>query len=372
MLTLTSTLGFVAIGQTLVILVGSLDLSVPYVISLASIVGGGVMNGEEAMIVPGVLAALGVCAVVGLANGLVVTGLGVHGFIATLGMGLIISGYLASNYQGNYGSAPRSFQLVGITLFGPVPLSTLIMLGCAAVGVLMLNRTRLGHHIYAVGGGREVARMSGVRTHTPVVAAHVLCSVLAGMAGLLLLSRTSVGSPTIGNQGGYDLMSIAAVVLGGTLLAGGRGSIVGTIGGVAIFAVIDNVMSVMEINSFLQDVVRGLVIVIAVAVYARRAIPPAGLRGSPTGPAHEGACHERHRHGRRPATRRDALPEHHGSTCVASSVGWSRPAVRCSCSLLVLFAAVVASNPASVSRTAWCASSRGAPRSRSSPWASTS
>ena len=277
-LTLTSTLGFVAIGQTLVILVGSLDLSVPYVISLASIVGGGVMNGEESMIVPGVLAALGVCAVVGLANGLVVTGLGVHGFIATLGMGLIISGYLASNYQGNYGSAPRSFQLVGITLFGPVPLSTLIMLGCAGVGVLMLNRTRLGHHIYAVGGGREVSRMSGVRTHTPVVAAHVLCSVLAGMAGLLLLSRTSVGSPTIGNQGGYDLMSIAAVVLGGTLLAGGRGSIVGTIGGVAIFAVIDNVMSVMEINSFLQDVVRGLVIVIAVAVYARRAIPRRATR----------------------------------------------------------------------------------------------
>lgn len=272
-LTLTSTLGFVAIGQTLVILAGSLDLSVPYVISLASLVGGVVMAGQSSMIVPGVLAALGVSALVGLANGLVVTGLRVHGFIATLGVGLILSGYLASNYQGNAGKAPYDFQLWGILLLGPVPLSTIVMLACAGLGVLMLRRTRLGHQLYAVGGGREIARMSGVRTGVPVVAAHVLCSVMSGVAGLLLLSRTSVGSPTIGSQGGYDLMSIAAVVLGGTLLAGGRGSIVGTVGGVAIFAVLDNLMSVLGVNSFLQDVVRGLVIVVAVAVYARRAIP---------------------------------------------------------------------------------------------------
>lgn len=272
-LTLTSTLGFVAIGQTLVIIVGSLDLSVPYVISLASIVGGGVMAGQTGNVAFGVLAALGVCALVGLVSGLIVTKLSVHGFIATLGMGLIISGYLATNYQGNFGSAPRGFQLVGITVFGPVPLSTLIMLGCAALGVVLLARTRIGHQMYAVGGSREVSRLSGVRADVPVVVAHVLCSVLSGFAGLLLLARTSVGSPTIGSQGGYDLMSIAAVVLGGTLLAGGRGSIVGTIGGVAIFAVLGNVMSVLEVNSFLQDVVRGLVIVVAVAVYARRAIP---------------------------------------------------------------------------------------------------
>jgi ribose transport system permease protein len=272
-LTLTSTLGFVAIGQTLVILGGSLDLSVPFVISLSSLVAGGIMAGQTANIVPGVLAALGVSALIGLANGLIVTRLQVHGFIATLGTGLIVSGYLASNYQGSSGSAPRAFQLWGISLIGPVPVSTLVMVACAALVFVLLRRTRLGHQLYAVGGGREVARMSGVRTDLPLVMAHVLCSVMAGVAGLLLLSRTSVGSPTIGSQGSYDLMSIAAVVLGGTLLAGGRGSIVGTLGGVAIFAVLDNVMSVMEVNSFLRDVIRGLVIVVAVAVYARRAIP---------------------------------------------------------------------------------------------------
>lgn len=118
----------------------------------------------------------------------------------------------------------------------------------------------------------QVARLSGVRTRRPVLWAHVLCSVFAGIAGLLLASRLGVGSPTVGTQGGYDLLSIAAVVLGGTLLMGGRGSMWGTVAGVAIFAVLDNVMSVMQVNPFLKDVVRGAVIVIAVALYSRRTL----------------------------------------------------------------------------------------------------
>lgn len=269
-LTGTSILGFIAIGQTLVILAGSLDLSVPYVTSLASLIAGTTMAGQTSNIALGVVVALGVSALIGLANGLIVTQLDVHGFIATLGMGLILAGYLGTNYKGSAGSAPRDFRLIGATNVGPVPVSTLIMLTCAVLVILLLRRTRVGHHLYAVGGNREVARMSGLRTATPVVLAHVLCSVLAGMAGLLLLARLSVGSPTIGSQGGYDLMSIAAVVLGGTVLAGGKGNILGTLGGVAIFAVMDNVMGVMEVNPFLKDVVRGIVIVAAVAVYARR------------------------------------------------------------------------------------------------------
>ncbi|MHA7145713.1 ABC transporter permease [Arthrobacter sp. TmT3-37] len=269
-LTGTSILGFIAIGQTLVILVGSLDLSVPYVISLSSLIGAGIMADQPANILPAVIVALLVSALIGLANGAVVAGLKVHGFIATLGMGLIVSGYLGSTYQGSSGQAPLAFRLIGATGIGPVPVSTLIMLACAAVVLVMLNSTRLGHAIYAVGGDASVARMSGVRTRTPVLAAHVICSTLAGLAGLLLAARLGVGSPTIGSQGGYDLLSIAAVVLGGTLLAGGKGSLIGTLGGVLIFAMLDNIMSVLQINPFLKDVVRGIVIVVSVAVYARR------------------------------------------------------------------------------------------------------
>ena len=269
-LTTTSILGFIAIGQTLVILGGSLDLSVPFVVSLSSVVGGGIMAGQSGNIVPAVVVTLALAMVIGLANGLIVTFLRVHGFIATLGTGLVISGYLASNYKGSHGSAPLDFRLLDATRVGPIPISTLIMLVCAGAAILMLRRTRLGLHLYAVGGNADVARLSGLRTSVPIIAAHVICSALAAVAGLLLLARLSVGNPTIGSQGGYDLMSIAAVVLGGTLLAGGKGNITGTLAGVAIFAVIDNVMGVMQVNPFLRDVVRGVVIVVAVAVYARR------------------------------------------------------------------------------------------------------
>lgn len=284
-LTGMSVLGLVAVGQTLVILTGSLDLSVPYVISLSSLVAAETMRGSAANIAQGVLLALLVAAVIGLANGLIVTKLKVNGFIATLGVGLMISGYLGTTYKGSSGSVPAEFQYIGATGIGPVPISTIIMLGLAALVFLFLRKTRTGHHIYAVGGSVDVSRLSGLRTSRPVIVAHIICSMTAGMAGLLLASRLGVGSPTVGSQGGYDLLSIAAVVLGGTLLAGGRGSIWGTIGGVAIFAVLDSVMSVMQVNPFLKDVVRGIVIVAAVAVYTGRAIQQRRARfaSRPTG-----------------------------------------------------------------------------------------
>lgn len=271
-LTGMSVLGFVAIGQTLVVLCASLDLSVLYVISLSSLIAADLMAGNPANIPLALAASLGVAGLIGLANGLIVTKLKVNGFIATLGTGLIIKGFLDSNYKGTSGDVPMEFRLIGATGLGPVPVSTILMLAVAVLVWLFLSRTRTGHHIYAVGGNEQVARLSGIRTARPVIIAHVLCSMSAALAGLLLASRSGVGNPTFGAQGGYDLLSIAAVVLGGTLLLGGRGSVWGTIGGVAIFAVVDNVMSVMQVNPFLKDVVRGIVIVAAVAVYASRAV----------------------------------------------------------------------------------------------------
>lgn len=271
-LTGMSVLGFVAVGQTLVVLCGSLDLSVPYVVSLASLVAAETMAGEPGNIVWGVTLTLLVAAGVGLVNGGIVTALKVNGFIATLGVGLILSGYLSTQYKGTSGDVPWDFQLVGATVFGPLPLSTIIMLGLVVLVAVFLRRTRTGHHMYAVGGDKEVARLSGLRVWQPVLLAHTLCSMCSALAGLLLASRLGVGSPTVGSQGGYDLLSIAAVVLGGTLLLGGRGSIWGTLGGVAIFAVVDNVMSVLEVNPFLKDVVRGAVIILAVALYTGRRI----------------------------------------------------------------------------------------------------
>jgi ribose transport system permease protein len=281
-----SVLGLFAIGQTVVILAGGLDLSVSFVASLASLVAAGTMADRASSIPAGVLLALAVGVGVGLANGLIVSKLRVPPFMATLGVGLILSGYLATNYNGSFGHTPYEFRLIGATRIGPLPISTILMIALAIVVYLLLRRTRFGLHVYAVGGDLNVARLSGIRTTPTLLGVYVTASVFAALAGLLLASRTGVGSPTVGSQGGYLLLSIAAVVLGGTSLTGGRGSILGTIGAVAILAVISNVMAVMEVNPFLQETVQGLVIIAAVAVYARRTVlrrpPRFGRHGTTT------------------------------------------------------------------------------------------
>ncbi|MBY8851064.1 ABC transporter permease [Saccharothrix sp. MB29] len=269
-LTRATALGLVAVGQTLVVVTGSLDLSVAQLVGLCSLVAAETMAGSGTMVVPGVLLALAVAAVVGLVNGLVVTVLGVNAFIATLGVALVLRGYLEHGYTGPAGSVPRSFQHLGYARVGPVPVGALLALLVAAGAWWYLRRTRGGYHAYAVGGDVDVARLSGVRTGRTIVAAHVLCSVAAGLAGVFLAARLGSGAPHVGTDAGYDLESIAAVVLGGTALAGGRGGVVGTVGGVLLLATLDTVFDDLAVDPFFKDVVRGVVLVVAVALYARR------------------------------------------------------------------------------------------------------
>nr|WP_237774100.1 ABC transporter permease [Actinosynnema sp. ALI-1.44] len=268
-LTRSTVLGLVAIGQTMVILTGSLDLSPAYLIGLCSLIAAETMAGDPGMVVPAVLLTVGFAALVGLVNGLVITALKVNAFIATLGVALIIRGYLENTYTGPAGSVPRGFQHLGYDRIGPVPLSTVVMLVIAVAVWWYLTRTKGGYHVYAVGGDAEVARLSGIRTGRTIVMTHVLCSVMAGLAALFLVSRLGSGAPLVGADGGYDLESIAAVVLGGTLLSGGRGGVAGTIGGVLILATLDTVFDDLGVTPFLKDVVRGAVLIVAVALYAR-------------------------------------------------------------------------------------------------------
>lgn len=268
LLTRSSLLGFLAIGQTLVILCRSLDLSVGHVAALSTIVAATVMAGDPARILPGVAATLGVAALIGLANGLIITRLRVNPFIATLGMGLIIKGYLDTRYQGPAGDIPMAFHMFGYTRIGVLPLSTIVMVVLAVAAALFLHRTRTGHHMYAVGGDAEVARLSGVRAGIPVVTAHVLCSTMAGVAGLLLAARFGTGN-TLVQGNGYELEAIAAVVLGGTYLFGGRGGVSGTVAGVFILATLDTVFNVLGVDPFVKEVLRGVIVIAAVAFYAR-------------------------------------------------------------------------------------------------------
>lgn len=269
-LTRSTVLGLVAVGQTMVIVSGSLDLSVAYLVGLCSLVAAETMAGSATMMVPGVLLALAVAAAVGLVNGLVITVLKANAFIATLGVALILRGYLEDNYTGPAGSVPQAFQHLGYDRVGPIPVAALLMLLIAAAAWWYMRRTRAGYHMYAVGGDIEVARLSGVRTSRTIISAHVLCALMAGLAGVFLVSRLGSGAPYVGTDAGYDLESIAAVVLGGTVLAGGRGGVVGTIGGVLILSTLDTIFDDLAVDPFFKDVVRGVVLIVAVALYARR------------------------------------------------------------------------------------------------------
>ncbi|GIG87770.1 ABC transporter permease [Plantactinospora endophytica] len=264
-------LGLVAAGQTLVILGGSLDLSVGYVVSLSTLIAAETMNGSDSRIGPAILLVMAVSVAVGLVNGFLVATVGINAFIATLGVGLLLKGYLENGYDGPAGStAPTLVQTLGYQRVGPVPVAFLLFLAVAAAIWFALRRTRYGHHLVAVGGDAQVARLSGVRNDRVLILSHVLCALCAGLAGVYLASRLGSGAPRVGVESFYDLESIAAVVLGGAALAGGRGGVVGTVGGVLLLASVDSVFNQLDVDAFFKQVVRGVIIIAAVALYARR------------------------------------------------------------------------------------------------------
>lgn len=263
-------LGIVALGQTFAILVGSIDLSVANLISVSAVLASFIMKGEPAMIAPAVLAVLVLSAAIGLVNGLVIARLDVNPLIATLGVGLILQGLLSASFSNFAGSVPAAFQAFAYGRIGPLPWSVLLLGLLALAAWLLLTRTRFGAHLYATGGNRDGARLAGIRTERVIIGAHVLCSLMAGLTGLYLASRLRAGAPWVGRDGVYDLESIAVVVIGGTLLAGGRGGAFGTLAGVFLFATLDAVFNMTGIDAFPKQVLRGAIVILAVAVYAVR------------------------------------------------------------------------------------------------------
>ena len=263
-------LGIVAVGQTYVILGGSLDLSVAYQVSVTAVLASVLMDGSTARIGLAVPAVLAIGALIGLANGLLITRLHINPFIATLGMSLMLRGGLNAAVDNYAGQVPREFQRLGYSSFLGIPWSVLMLLTVVAVGWFLLRYTRFGHHLYAVGASAESARLSGVRSDRVLIGAHVFCSITAVLTGLFIVSRLSAGAPWVGPDGNYDLESIAAVVLGGTPLSGGRGGVLGTFAGVLILALLDNAFNQLQVDPLLKDAVRGVIIIAAVAAYTVR------------------------------------------------------------------------------------------------------
>ena len=149
-------------------------------------------------------------------------------------------------------------------------LSILLMFGLAIIGWFVLHWTRFGAHIYATGGSREGARLAGIKTWRVITLAHVLCSLAAELTGLYLASRLRSGAPWVGRDGVYDLESIAVVVIGGTVLAGGKGGVWGTMAGVVLFGCLDAIFTMVGVDAFVKQVLRGAIVIVAVAAYSYR------------------------------------------------------------------------------------------------------
>jgi ribose transport system permease protein len=263
-------LGIVAVGQTLVLVGASIDLSVAYTISITAVMSSYIMQGNTQNVPAAIAGVFVIGAAIGLTNGLIITKLHVNPFIATLGTSLIIKGIINATFSNYTGSVPQGFEYFGYGMIGPIPVSIIILLLVVSIGWYILARTKFGAHLYGVGGNSEVARLSGVRTDRVLIGAHILCSITAVLSGMFLVSLMRSGAPWVGPNGFYDLNSIAVAVIGGTALSGGKGGVWGTLAGVLIFGVLSTAFNQLGVNPYLKIVFQGVIIVLAVASYTVR------------------------------------------------------------------------------------------------------
>jgi len=264
-------IAIIAVGMTMVIVSAGIDLSVGSLIALSAVVvtwlirrSGGPASSSGTMILCS-LAAIFLCGAVGAFSGFMITRFKLPPFIATLGMMQVASGfaYIISQGKPIY-EVPDSFIWLGrgIAPVLTIPYAVILMILIYLTAHILMTRTTLGRHIYAVGGNIEAARLSGVRVNAVLLFVYITCGIMAGLGGIVMASQLKSGAPTYGQM--YELYVIASVVVGGTSLSGGEGRIMGTLIGAFIIAVIQNGMNLTNVESYTQKVVLGFVILGAV------------------------------------------------------------------------------------------------------------
>ncbi|MBP7149234.1 MAG: ABC transporter permease [Acidobacteria bacterium] len=255
----------IAAGMTFVILTGGIDLSVGSVVAMAGILGTLAAKGGPPALAPWIAlaAAAGFGALSGGGAGLLVTRFRIAPFIVTLALMTVWRGTAFVITEGRpVWELPESFGALGGSRQLGVPLPTWITALVFLAGHVVLSHTRFGRHVYAVGGNAEAARLAGIRTARVTAAVYVISGALAAVSGVLLASRMNSGQPNAGIM--YELDAIAAVVVGGTSITGGRGSVARTLVGALLIAVLKNGLNLLDVNSYLQQVVVGVVILVAV------------------------------------------------------------------------------------------------------------
>ena len=262
-----SIIGVLSIGMTFVIIGGGIDLSVGSVLGLASVVATlswVQVFAEQTTWIVMVVVAIAVGALAGLVNGIVISYGKVVAFMATLAM-LVAARGLAEIFSNRTSQIVRDSSFVeffGRGDFLGIPVLVWMFILVAAAGWVLLNKTTFGRRTVAIGGNREAARLAGINVKRHTVYLYVIAGLAAGIGAVMILARTTAGVSTHGAL--YELDAIAAVVVGGTLLVGGRGTIVGTVLGVIIFATLTNIFTINNLNTSIQAVAKGIIIVGAV------------------------------------------------------------------------------------------------------------
>ena len=259
-----SIIGVVVLAQLIVVLTGGIDISVGSALGLAAVISAGLFGGPSVLL--GMVIALAIGGAVGAVNGWLVAFRGLEPFIVTLGM-LALARGLVYAYGNGIPITPdvaSTYADIGQTTLAGIPLLTIVWVIAIAAIAFGLNRTVWGRRVYAVGSNKEAARSSGIPVKATLWSVYILAGLLVGLGGWMFLCRFASGTSTAGNL--MELEAIAAVVIGGARLAGGYGKVFGAVVGTIIFAVIANLLSLLNVSTFLQDAFRGALILVAVTL----------------------------------------------------------------------------------------------------------
>ncbi len=255
--------GIASIGMTFVILIAGIDLSTGSVITIVNIVCAYLMVNSGFSMAAAVICSLLMATLIGVLNGFLVSTIGIPAIIATFATQIVFEGaaYLLSGGTPVYGFDER-FKVIGQGYLGPIPVPVIIMICCFAIGAFILNKTYFGRYFYAVGGNEEASKLSGIRVGAVKYLIYALSGLFAGLAGIVMLSRTNSAQPTAGK--GYEFDVITCVVLGGVSVSGGYGKISNVVAGVLIIGILTNGMVLLNVSTYMQMVVKGIVLALAV------------------------------------------------------------------------------------------------------------
>ena len=258
----SSIIAIIAVGQTMVILTSGIDLSVGSIVGAVGI-GIGLLMLAGLPLPLAVLAGILLGCLFGAVNGLIISYARVPAFIATLGMMGIGRGIaLALNEGKPVSGLPASFEKIASANIAGIPSFVFYTIIIFVIMYVVLERTKFGRYIYAIGGNRDAARLSGVKVKLVELAVYIFSGLFSGLGAILLTARLNYATPIAGN--GYELDTIAAVVIGGTALSGGQGKIVGTLVGALMLGILRNGLTILNVSSYFQQIIIGAVIIIAV------------------------------------------------------------------------------------------------------------